>query len=67
MNSTLLSLMSNHGIKQETNGIYLAEINSKNKTQAQECELREKVASVTYDNYFDTISNNHYISVKNYK
>ena len=67
MNSNLLSLMSKNGIKKQKNGIYLAKINSENKTQEEERELREKVASVTYENYLDAISNNHSIPVMDYE
>ncbi len=67
MNSNLLSLIKKEGLKQDEDGIYLTEIISENKIQDDERELRERVSSVTYDNYLDVISKNHSISVMDYE
>ena len=67
MYSNLLSLIKKEGLKQQEDGIFLTKNLTKNQVQKDERELRERVASVTYDNYLDAISNNHSISVMDYE
>lgn len=67
MNKNLLSLISKEGIKQQPDGIYLATIPHTSLIQDEEKHLREKVASVSYQNYLETIGKNHSIPVMDYE
>ena len=67
MHSQLKLILSGCASSQDADGIYSNSIDSSASEQNFERELRESVASQSYENYFSAISKSHSIQVMDYE
>lgn len=63
MHPGLLSILTEGDFVQQSDGIYVASMPKHGSVQDDERELREQVASHTYNNYLDAIAKSHSIPV----